>query len=370
MDDSNEKSSSIKNISSSQNTLKTISLNFLNSNNYNLNDAQIFENNKENSYYDKDLNEKIIKLFIGDHPLLPMKTIEKIAHCNFMNQHYKGKDYYNTKVIDQIIHNESTHVVAEFKEYLIKGDTSEFLMQYYKKKEIYNLLPKIFECYISCSVIFPNYVTLPESKYIYKNIKKKQRVIDVQQEQEDREENIKNGLYEQEKEPTIFTTQAFDSILNQTDTSGVKQWFDVSKEHKSNNNDDSLNTDLIKIKNVIENAEKKAGNNSKKNKINVCKLKKGNNEFQNQYQYKKNITLNDGGGNNKKLQSAYNNKKGERKFFHENNNNLNINNINNLNDINIIHDEKIKINNKITTKWQQKSDCSAVVVKVMLSTAS
>ena len=344
MDDSNEKSSSIKNISSSQNTLKTISLNFLNSNNYNLNDAQIFENNKENSYYDKDLNEKIIKLFIGDHPLLPMKTIEKIAHCNFMNQHYKGKDYYNTKVIDQIIHNESTHVVAEFKEYLIKGDTSEFLMQYYKKKEIYNLLPKIFECYISCSVIFPNYVTLPESKYIYKNIKKKQRVIDVQQEQEDREENIKNGLYEQEKEPTIFTTQAFDSILNQTDTSGVKQWFDVSKEHKSNNNDDSLNTDLIKIKNVIENAEKKAGNNSKKNKINVCKLKKGNNEFQNQYQYKKNITLNDGGGNNKKLQSAYNNKKGERKFFHENNNNLNINNINNLNDINIIHDEKIKIN--------------------------
>ena len=64
MDDSNEKSSSIKNISSSQNTLKTISLNFLNSNNYNLNDAQIFENNKENSYYDKDLNEKIIKLFI------------------------------------------------------------------------------------------------------------------------------------------------------------------------------------------------------------------------------------------------------------------------------------------------------------------
>ena len=79
--------------------IETISLNFLNSNNYNLNDAQIFENNKENSYYDKDLNEKIIKLFIGDHPLLPMKTIEKIAHCNFMNQHYKGKDYYNTKVI-------------------------------------------------------------------------------------------------------------------------------------------------------------------------------------------------------------------------------------------------------------------------------
>ena len=311
MDDINEKSSSsVKKISSSQNSIKTISLNFLNSNNYNLNDAQIFENNKENSYYDKDLNEKIIKLFIGDHPLLPMKTIEKIAHCNFMNQHYKNKDYYNIKVIDEIIHNESSHVVAEFKDYLIKGDNSEFLMQYYKKKESFNLLPKIFECYISCSVIFPNYVILPESKYIYKNIKKKQRVIDIQQEQEDREENIKNGLYEQEKEPTIFTTQAFDSILNQTDTSGVKQFFDVSHDKSG-----ECSSGMVKLMTNIENAEKKAGNNSKKNKINVCKLKKGNNEFH--YQYKKNITLNDGGCN-KKLQSAYNNKKGEGGIFNGN----------------------------------------------------
>ena len=361
MDDLNEKSSlSIKSGSSSQNTLKTISLNFLNSNNYNLNDAQILEKNKENSYYDKDLNEKIIKLFIGDHPLLPMKTIEKIANCNFMNQHYKNKDYYNIKVIDEIIHNESTHVVAEFKDYLIKGDNSEFLMQYYPKRETYNLLPKIFECYISCSVIFPNYVILPESKYIYKNIKKKQRVIDIQQEQEDREENIKNGLYEQEKEPTIFTTQAFDSILNQTDTSGVKQWFDISKENNNNINNDSINSDLIKIKNFIENAEKKVTNNSKKNKINVCKLKKGNNEFQ--YQYKKNIKLNDdgegggSGGNNKKIQSANNNKKGETKFFKENKN-INTNIINNLNDININYDEKNKINNnKLKQILRQTTD--------------
>ena len=232
-----------------------------------------------------------------------MKTIEKIAHCNFMNQHFKNKDYYNIKVIDEIIHNESSHVVAEFKDYLIKGDNSEFLMQFYKKKESFNLLP-----------------------YIYKNIKKKQRVIDIQQEQEDREENIKNGLYEQEKEPTIFTTQAFDSILNQTDTSGVKQFFDFSYDKSGESS-----SGMVKIMNNIENAEKKAvGNNSKKNKINLCKLKKGNNEFQ--YQYKKNITLNEP-GYNKKFQSAFNNKKGEGAIFNENKNieknigyNLNYNN--------------------------------------------
>ena len=159
-----------------------------------------------------------------------MKTIEKIAYCNFMNQHFKTKDFYNIKIIDEIIHNESSHIVAEFKDYLIKGDISEFLQQYYKKKESLNLLPKIYEYYISCSVIFPNYVILPESQYIYKNIQRKQRVIDIQQEQEDKEENIKNGLIEPEKEPTIFNTQAFDSILNQTDTSGVKLYFGISSD--------------------------------------------------------------------------------------------------------------------------------------------
>ena len=148
MDDSNEKSSSTSNnIPSSHNSIKSISLNILSSisynNSYNLNEGRILENNNENSYCDKDLNEKIIKLLIGDHPLLPMKTIEKIAYCNFMNQNYKNKDFYNIKVIDEIIHNESSHIVAEIKDYLIKGDISEILQQYYKKDESLNLLPKI-----------------------------------------------------------------------------------------------------------------------------------------------------------------------------------------------------------------------------------
>lgn len=92
------------------------------------------------------------------------------------------------------------------------------------------LLPKIYEYYISCSVIFPNYVILPESQYIYKNIQRKQRVIDVQQEQEDKEENNKKGLGKTEKaeEEYVFDTQVLDSILNQTDTSGIKQYFGVT----------------------------------------------------------------------------------------------------------------------------------------------
>ena len=350
MDGSDEKSSSTSNIlPSSHNTIKSISLNILSSNSYNLNEGRILENNDENSCCDKDLNEKIIKLLIGDHPLLPMKTIEKIAYCNFMNQHYKNKDFYNIKVIDEIIHNESSHIVAEFKDYLIKGDISEFLQQYYNKKESLNLLPKIYEYYISCSVIFPNYVILPESQYIYKNIQRKQRVIDIQQEQEDKEENIKNGVLEQEKEPTVFNTQAFDSILNQTDTSGVKQYFGMSPEVSKGGGE----SEMMKLVSTIEKAEKniKVDNNShnKKNKINVCKLKKGNNEM-NQFQYKKSMLLNEG-GYTKKIQSALNNKKNSPSFFdkknigNKNNNNENINIVINKNSIKQILRQSTENNN-------------------------
>ena len=85
-------------------------------------------------------------------------------------------------MINEIICNDNTHIVAEFKDYLIKGDYSEFIQKYYLIEESIDCLPKIFEYYDSCSVIFPNYVILPESKYIYKNIQRKQRVIDQQQE--------------------------------------------------------------------------------------------------------------------------------------------------------------------------------------------
>ncbi len=39
----------------------------------------------------------------------------------------KQVDYYNSKVITDIIYNESTNLVSVFKDYLIYDDVSEFL---------------------------------------------------------------------------------------------------------------------------------------------------------------------------------------------------------------------------------------------------
>ena len=188
----------------------------------------------KNSKEMKNLNERIIKLFIGNHPLLSLKSIKSLARLHFLNKYAKPESYYNSIIIEHIIHNEPGHIVAEFKDFLILGDINEFLQNYYKTKESKYILPKIFEYYINCSVIFPNYVILPESQYIYKNIQKKQKVIDIQQEQEDKEEKIKKGMVKPDKkEDILFTTQILDSILNQTDTSGIKQYLGVSTDGNS-----------------------------------------------------------------------------------------------------------------------------------------
>ena len=287
-----------------------------------------YEDNNENtktknqSKEDKNLNEKIVKLFIGNHPLITMKTIQKLIKLNFLNKYAKSELYYNSIIIDHIIHNEPGHIVAEFKDFLISGDINEFLQNYYKIKESKYLLPKIYEYYINCSVIFPNYVILPESQYIYKNIQKKQRVIDVMQEQEDKEENIKKGLIkEEEKVEDVFTTQILDSILNQTDTSGIKQYFGVSNEGNS------LGGQLSKIIEGIHYYEN--------NKVSDLKPKFNNYLYKNRQK----INLNDS-------------------FFKEKNEIDNINGINKLSEIknddkknilNIKNDEEINkdiLNNK------------------------
>lgn len=46
-----------------------------------------------------------------------------------------SKDFYNVKIINDIIYNEPTHTVAIFKDYLIYDDLSEFMKRYYDESE-------------------------------------------------------------------------------------------------------------------------------------------------------------------------------------------------------------------------------------------
>lgn len=193
------------------------------------------------------------------------KFLEKYVHKYFIAFYKNSKNDYNIRMIDDILNNESTHLVAEFKDYLIMGDITEFLQKSYNMKEVKKYLPKIYDYYNSCSVIFPNYVVLHESKYIYKSIRKKQKVIDNQQEQEDKKEKIKKGDIKLEDNEEFFGSKTFYSILDQTNTSNVKLFFGLDE-----NNDIDANETPNNIVAKLELAEKE----TMQKKINLIKNKK------------------------------------------------------------------------------------------------
>ena len=174
--------------------------------------------------------------------------------------------YYNKKKINELIFNDSSLYTAKFKEYLLLEDENEFLRRYYKNSEIKKKLTTIFSFYANYSKIFPNYIIIPESKYMYKNIQKKQKMIDNLQrikrhEKRNKERKISND--------TIFTNGALNSILNQTDSfykKNLKNIIDITFT-----NDDTIN-DINKIINKIEQNEIK----NKKPIINIIMNKKKN----------------------------------------------------------------------------------------------
>ena len=73
-------------------------------------------------------------------------------------------------MVNDLIYNENTHIVSVFKDYLILDDINEFLKRSYTSKESTSRLNKLITFYDKYSQVFPNYVTLPESKYMFKNI--------------------------------------------------------------------------------------------------------------------------------------------------------------------------------------------------------
>ena len=96
-------------------------------------------------------------------------------------KYFVSKISYQKLLIKNIIYDDKRRLVSVFKEQLIINDISEYMKKFYKRKESRIKLRKYFELYDKYSRIFPNYTPLIESKYIYMNIHRKQKVIDLQQ---------------------------------------------------------------------------------------------------------------------------------------------------------------------------------------------
>ena len=80
-------------------------------------------------------------------------------------------------------------------------------------------LPKLCDFYNKYSQVFPNFVALPESKYMFRNIQKKQKLIDDQfqliQENQDKQQRRENGDHSDtlNRSNRLFTTGFVDSVM-------------------------------------------------------------------------------------------------------------------------------------------------------------
>ena len=187
----------------------------------------------------KNLNDTPLKYFI---------SLENRARYKLIKRYNKPLSYHDVKIINDILYNEKTHYVEQFKEYLIYEDYNEFLKRFYKSHEIDIKLPKILVFYEKYSKIYANYTVIPESKYMYKNIKRKQKMIDQMQ-----NNDLQNTEFEEEEDEdisnTIFSSRVINSIYNKTLTTINKSERD---EDTSKNTEQSINEFLGKI-NLIEN---------------------------------------------------------------------------------------------------------------------
>ena len=176
----------------------------------------------------------------------------------------------NNLLINKIIWNKKGHIVTLFKDFLLYDEISEFCIEFYTYDKIKKKLIELFNYYNESSFIFPNYTPLPESKYIYNNIIKKQRVIDDQENMEELKliekhnkklNNIIKNFYENnQSQSKFFDSSIYNSILKSCESLSRLLFGIENKKINNNNNqniinDSNNNASFLENYNINENEE-------------------------------------------------------------------------------------------------------------------
>ena len=251
--------------------------------------------------------------------------------------------FYQKLQILLLMENANTHLVSKFKDHLLYDDMTECFKEYYTLIEIYPRLRTIYDYYESSSYLFPNYTAINEGKYIYKNIIKKQKLIDYLEDLEDKkkekeEKKIKNISKKEESSSFIevFDPEVYDNIRKETNNdSKIDELFCV--ENKVNNDCDSL-ASVVKLTEILNYKEKEKEKNLITKEINNNSKNSYINENKNQ-NYKNINNIKD--KSNKIINNNKNNNS-NKNISHKNNNFTNI--ITNHKNTDINHKNNMIIN--------------------------
>ena len=231
----------------------------------------------------KEKNEKKSKN-LHKYPLIEFNRITSYIRKLLYKKYCVSKTSFQKNLIKNIIYDDKTRLVANFKEQLIINDLSEYMKRYYRMRESIVRLKKYFNIYEEFSKLFPNYTPLNEAKYIYLNIHKKQKIIDLQQDQNDFK--LKRKIRNKIKNNNIFNNDVYESIEKNSEKIN-SEIFDISN--------DELNNSILQIKNIINNIDKYGLNfesiNFSLNGKNLKNIKNKNNIIINNYYYNNNSIL-------------------------------------------------------------------------------
>ena len=140
------------------------------------------------------------------------KILRQVAYTKLFKKYSSGKFSFSKISINHLLCTDNCQIVARFKEFLIIDDNTEFIRRFYQRKESFPRLKKILIFYETYSKIFPNYLVLKENKYLYRNIRKKQKMINAINEikREEKENKKKLGIKNEKNE--LFTKKIKDEI--------------------------------------------------------------------------------------------------------------------------------------------------------------
>ena len=316
---------------------------------------------------------------------------------------------YSLICINNLIYTENCHIVARFKDFLYYDDDTEFINKFFYKNELKKILKKVFNFYSKYCKVFPNYMILPENEFLYRNLRKKQKLIDqfneIKKEEEENRKHLnlkknKNnenkyiifGKKEQEsidKYKPSFTQSTimmdylnfYNSSSNEKsrlkisyDLNDSKNTISLNYNNKENMDLNDINTSeltLISITNLINKSptktEKISGKNQSSNKLSFTPHKsKTKTEKFNIVEDKSGNNLND--DIKKKYISYYQSKKDRNtkqlsnniKVNHENNTNYNSNsNTNNKLNNNKKENLTVKKNNIVNNNIMMSANNSS-----------
>ena len=220
------------------------------------------------------------------YPLIEFNKIVSYIQKLLSKKYFISKTSYQKTLIKNIIYDDKRRLVSVFKEQLIINDTSEYLKRYYKKKESFVRLNKYFELYEEYSKLFPNYTPLIEAKYIYTNIHKKQKIIDLQQNNSKEKIRKKFRKMNKIKNDKIFSSDVYESIEKNSENLNSAV-FGLEP--------DELENSIFQMQNIINNIDNYEINfdNNIEYNLNNNKIKniKNKNIIINNYYYNNNSIL-------------------------------------------------------------------------------